>query len=95
VFGLAGIWGFLTGLLWMLDGLLHIAIGYKSFIVYYSGDSVADAGSTHTSTRTVTTTTTTHAVAEPAGSEGKKFCKKCGAKLQPGARFCSECRAPL
>lgn len=96
VFGLAGIWGFITGILWMLDGVLHVAVGYRSFIVFYSSDDVADGGgssSSHHTTRTTTTTTTT--TSAPSSTEPKRFCKKCGAKLQPNARFCSECREQI
>jgi len=89
VFGLAANMGFYVGLMWMINGILHMALGYRSFRSFYYEGTVADYSTS--GRRVVQTTTTTRAEVPSSSGDPRNFCKSCGATLTPGAEFCAEC----
>jgi len=89
VFGTVGNWGLIFGTCYVLLGICHIAIGFRSCRTFYEEGSV-DNGSA-----TVTRTTASSESSETYTSSGKNFCRSCGASLRPGDSYCPDCSAAV
>jgi len=84
VFGLVGNLGLFFGVLWMINGVLHIVFGARNCRNFY------DEGTVDNGTAVVTKTVESN---YDAGT--KNFCRSCGAALRPTDAYCPDCSAAV
>jgi len=86
VFGLAGNFGILYGIFWLICGILHIVLGARNCTQFY------DEGTVDTGSAVVTKSSEE---TYSSGSAQKNFCRSCGASLRPTDAYCPDCSAAV